>query len=426
MKEKADRLQQAFDQTLKSFSKFQNLAVKDDHLPPQIALALSRTAIDIAGYSQAARSEGRGRDVDSEFNERRESSTMASDEEEISQELDKEARLLTAPELVDQRQDSSAQASVVSVGNYTPPLMSLAYAGPTISGISSNIDLGSSRSNAQISIVAPSTDQAGAYHPANNSSISPPDNRLIAAGQSPSSRLIHTPSPKLTPQPSTPRFPYTSAQPNLTFAQRLRLSCVEQGLQNLCSTTSLYPSSQSIHIDRTSLPLLRRLNFVALQNMSQSPADKPSAPTLQLKLPEMWRGVEGGQGLVKRELSAELMSLEYGRTRMWVSKEVGVGPRGYDGEWLEPVDVQEYLEIRGMWCGKSEGWVPFSLGRSECYRQESQIHAASGAASTFVTAAVNITRLIELIITSVVCIGPGPGNRKEDIDRALRVSISDF
>jgi hypothetical protein len=213
-----------------------------------------------------------------------------------------------------------------------------------------------------------------------------------------------------------------------------------------------------------------------------------------LRLPEMYRAVEGARffdegfngetrQIVERSVSDDLARLVYGRTRTWVVTDV----RGFEGEWLEPIDVQEYLEQKGVWLGRSEGvvevcapediWSPFQNLHSQVpafaqssmmeypamesfgaptveglntrnpnwalwegfdienprtapglggYVPASEIYAAGEAASTIVSTTINITRLIETLAMSAVCIGPGPGNKKADVDQALRVAISGF
>lgn len=219
----------------------------------------------------------------------------------------------------------------------------------------------------------------------------------------------------------------------------------------------------------------------------------PAPPTV-LRLPEMYRAVEGARffdegfngetrQIVERSVSDDLARLVYGRTRTWVVTDV----RGFEGEWLEPIDVQEYLEQKGVWLGRSEGvvevcapediWSPFQNLHSQVpafaqssmadypamesfaaptveglntsnpdwalwegfdienpraapglggYVPASEIYAAGEAASTIVSTTINITRLIETLAMSAVCIGPGPGNKKADVDQALRVAISGF
>ena len=209
------------------------------------------------------------------------------------------------------------------------------------------------------------------------------------------------------------------------------------------------------------------------------------APPNVLSLPEMYRVVEGAilfdegfngetRQIVERSVSDDLARLVYGRTRTWVVTDV----RGFEGEWLEPIDVQEYLEQKGVWLGGSEGieevcapeamWSPFQNLQSQVptfaqssmtdysveglktsnpdwgiwegfgivnpravpglsgYMSASDIYAAGEAASTLISTTINITQLIETLAMSAVCIGPGPGNKKADVDQALRVAISGF
>lgn len=64
------------------------------------------------------------------------------------------------------------------------------------------------------------------------------------------------------------------------------------------------------------------------------------------KPPALFRGVEGANrgGMVARLAPPHLQRLEYGLTRTWVETDLP----GLTGEWLEAIDVEEYLSARGI------------------------------------------------------------------------------
>jgi hypothetical protein len=465
--------------------------MQGDDLPPKIALALSRTAIEIAGYSQAARSEGGGK---SSKEDRVDMAGSA-----VTNGLEQGTYTYTPTSTVLEPAASGSQA--LDFTSSTVPHFAVLAAEST--PISSNREQ-TLRGSQRLDITPTKSIVSTEIHP-----TSSPIPQFTAFNWTPTSSTstipatFHhtTPPPQQYPttiprQLSGPLFPWTSTHTNLSFAQRLRLSSVERGLQLLSSQHPDLQRALFIHLNKESLPLIRKLTEETLMRLPSITSCGPAPPTV-LRLPEMYRAVEGARifdedfngdtkQIVERSVSDDLARLAYGRTRTWVVTDV----RGFEGEWLEPIDVQEYLEQKGVWLGRSEGvvevcapediWSPFQNLHSQVpafaqssmtdypamesfaaptveglntsnpdwttraiwegfdivnpraapglggYVPASEIYAAGEAASTLVSTTINITRLIETLAMSAVCIGPGPGNKKSDVDQALRVAISGF
>lgn len=444
VKERADRLERALEQTMKSFTKFQDIAMMADGLPPKVVLALSKAAIEIASHSQEVRLDGGKKDIDH-------ANAVAS----------------PAENLLEEREVSQLR------GNSEEPSSPL-----NEQGASSNHDFSDSGSapGSDISILPRS-----AVHTRYTTSLM---NRFDT---------------NICPQPSSPLFPWTSSLHNITLAQRLRFSCIERGLQLLslpsATVATLHPSL-SLHLfsyPQISIPHLRTLAESTLLglSLSQTHYGPPPVKLTPTNL-KMFRSVEGNSvNVMERPNSMDVQRLVFGKTRTRVK----TGLSGYEGDWLEPEDVEEYLEDKGLFFGTKEGTIEMvvpqetlremkvelsgplpavesswtsdftpqypaqtllqsstpavvddiSVAAQDVFNAESwnnfdasnaasippqlntnQFWVASEATSAFITTTLNVHNLIETLALSAVCIGPGPGNRRGDIDNALKMSIAGF
>lgn len=85
-------------------------------------------------------------------------------------------------------------------------------------------------------------------------------------------------------------------------------------------------------------------------------AKGPIPPSIAIILPEMYRSVEG-QGDIKITRTHE-ERIVFGRTRTLIDSSLP----GFEGEFLEPQDIQEYLELIGVIAGganHSDVWIPY-------------------------------------------------------------------
>jgi hypothetical protein len=122
---------------------------------------------------------------------------------------------------------------------------------------------------------------------------------------------------------------------------------------------------------------------------------------------------------MKRTPSTDVESLAFARTRTIVETALP----GFEGEWLEPMDVQEYLEHKGIQVGSAELTTVLPLTIPETDLQPSSIDIFDSQLSVH---AMNLQSLIEYLALSAICIGPGPGMRRDDVDRAIKHCIVGF
>jgi hypothetical protein len=153
--------------------------------------------------------------------------------------------------------------------------------------------------------------------------------------------------------------------------------------------------------------------------------------------------VEGEREVIERKWGREVETLVFGKTRTRVETAMP----GFDGDWLEASDVQEYLEDKGVLIAgadaRSEIWFPTPESRVVEPSESDAIDAVSGEAqstgpispSQSPTAKERKGRhnrpldpqvLIEYLALAACCIGPAPAVRKADVDRALMHAIAGF
>jgi hypothetical protein len=159
--------------------------------------------------------------------------------------------------------------------------------------------------------------------------------------------------PIMYQQPSTAMLPWTHSHESLTFNQRLRLACIERGLQLLSfpdlSFSQIHPAL-SMHLKWMPIPQLRTLTEASLRSFPALKMYGPN-PHPALPSPDLFRVVDGRgstreavQGWqVERKHGRDAECLVFGRTRTRVKTAMP----GFEGEWLEARDVQEYPEDKG-------------------------------------------------------------------------------
>ena len=141
------------------------------------------------------------------------------------------------------------------------------------------------------------------------------------------------------------------------------------------------------------------MRYLAERNLFQKVITDPYGPqsTTALEHPSVFRIVEGNSGvLVGRPYQREVESLAFGCTRTVVDTWLP----GLEGEWLEPIDVKEYLE-----------------SQSVTTQNGGEIMGGAGDATH------DLYRVIEYLALRAVCIGLGPAVRQADVDRALNICL---
>lgn len=139
---------------------------------------------------------------------------------------------------------------------------------------------------------------------------------------------------------------------------------------------------------------------------------KPKPSTIAIVIPDMYRSVEGHHNIMVPRVNGE--RLVFGRTRTLVHSELP----GFEGEYLEAQDIQEYLELIGVLNG--------SVNHEDVWIAASTLEVLGiefDKRDSLVRASINLQKLITQLAVSAVCVGPGPGVRRADIDQALINSI---
>jgi len=157
---------------------------------------------------------------------------------------------------------------------------------------------------------------------------------------------------------------------------------------------------------------LQTLTEHSLEGRSIPVVSKPKPSTLAVVVPDMYRSIEGHHDVRIPRVNGE--RLVFGRTRTLVHSELP----GFEGEFLEAQDLQEYLELMGILNGGSSHkdiWVPASTLEALVIKFD--------RGQSFVRTFLNLPKLITQLAGSAICVGTGAGVRKVDIDRALIDSI---
>jgi len=394
VKEKADRAERALGKITKSFARFQNEVAKEKQLPPRVAMALSRTALEIMNLSNDARNTdaieegGRnsGRDID-----------------------------VSIKDAYSER-SSNPDVQVNSEGNEEMELDCVDTQLPAWSTRSSN-------NPRRISEV-----EHGCTASASRSVSTWRQARLHSIDSIP-------------PQPKrAPLFPYTHST-NLPFALRLRLGALEKAVQLLSSPNlsvgQIHPTL-SLHLKWMAVEPLRTLNQNALFRFPHLELYGPN-PHPKLPSPDLYRAVEGEGILVERKWGREVETLVFGKTRTRVETAMP----GFDGDWLEASDVQEYLEDKGVLLTGArvekelrsaipEGRIVPPVEADDHMPGDAQsagsrtANHSPGANEGIKYKPLDLQVLVEYLALAACCIGPAPAVRKADVDRALVLAVAGF
>ncbi|KAH7187494.1 hypothetical protein BKA60DRAFT_602318 [Fusarium oxysporum] len=130
------------------------------------------------------------------------------------------------------------------------------------------------------------------------------------------------------------------------LSQRIIRACLERVITILSSSSR----HESQFLDLT-LPLNilgekllvdETLKILSLFHLA---ADYKYLPESAVHLPYMYRVVEGGKGIIRRLPSPSVQRIVRGKTRTRLVTEFSP----LQGEWLDAIDVEEYLEDRGIY-----------------------------------------------------------------------------
>ncbi|KAF5573184.1 hypothetical protein FPANT_12540 [Fusarium pseudoanthophilum] len=292
----------------------------------------------------------------------------------------------------------------------------------------------------------------------------------------------------LTPQQSATVAPgaiaislRTSTSKQIPVPARLERACFERVVSILSNSTvdrSQFPALVlPLQLLGVELLMVNSLRGLSLFNASVGDFKYPQHSASQL--PNMYRVVEGETKAVLRMPSPFLQRIVRGKTRTILDTNLA----HLQGEWLEAMDVEEYLEERGIFmCNtvtSSTGTtgdamyqpsvtssaqsipmahrvpVPSSAGfpghepadylvfglpgpRQWLRSGSSQIHSSAIAGdlqsdsnqkttegierASEIT--VDLDKLVHLLAENAMCLGPVPGIRKADVDASIRGSIT--
>ena len=131
------------------------------------------------------------------------------------------------------------------------------------------------------------------------------------------------------------------------FTSLLLQLCSEQGMQLLTSPDTTFEDlhpALSIHLTRVPIDQLREQCLRARANNFEHMHQDPEQGAI-FGSPDMYRSIEGSDRfMVPRSGKLEPQQLVHGRTRT----RLGTDLQDFQGEWLEPIDVQEFLEDFGI------------------------------------------------------------------------------
>ncbi|KAH7393578.1 hypothetical protein BKA64DRAFT_91672 [Cadophora sp. MPI-SDFR-AT-0126] len=131
------------------------------------------------------------------------------------------------------------------------------------------------------------------------------------------------------------------------FTSLLLRLCSEQGLQLLTSPDTTFDDlhpALSIHLTWVTIDQLREQCLRARASNFEHMHEDPEQGII-FGCPRLYRSIEGSDGIVvPRAGKLEPQQLVHGRTRT----KLETGLRDFQGEWLEPIDVLEFLEDMGI------------------------------------------------------------------------------
>ncbi|KAK7419740.1 hypothetical protein QQX98_003112 [Neonectria punicea] len=245
-----------------------------------------------------------------------------------------------------------------------------------------------------------------------------------------------------------------------TLSERIFRACLERVVPILSSAR---PENRSpaltLPLDLLGEEILRLRSLQTLSLLHLAVADFQYLPPSVTRLPQMYRVTEGGSNAMRRLPAPLVQQIVPGKTRtrlMTVSKPL-------QGEWLEAVDVEEYLQERGIhlrigetvtviedgtgsavsWPGHEPGdYSLFGLPMPQRGASPGNSSAAIGNGLVQVKASntpwtvfshhrlppasqitIDLDRLVQLLAANAVCLGPVPGIRQAAVDASIRESV---
>ncbi|KXG46842.1 uncharacterized protein PGRI_035880 [Penicillium griseofulvum] len=131
-----------------------------------------------------------------------------------------------------------------------------------------------------------------------------------------------------------------------TISERMVRACVERVVSILAggSYDRISPPTLSIPLQLLGMEGLRT-NALRLSRINLAVADFQYPPHSIARLPQMYRVVEGESNFVPRLPAPSVQQIIRGKTRTILTTNI----TSLQGEWLEAMDVEEYLEERGIY-----------------------------------------------------------------------------
>lgn len=262
------------------------------------------------------------------------------------------------------------------------------------------------------------------------------------------------------------------AHGNLPVSSMLMRACTEIVVSILSDGKALliHPQAMALPLQHLGKELLMYSSLQRLSLFHLPVFDAQYPPHASVGLPRMYRVIEGGSIAVPRIPSPSLQQIVRGTTRTILD----TTSAELQGEWLEAVDVEEYLEERGIslhshGSGDAAPSQPDSMGPGASSppqpgphepgvysvfglpgpggrfgpsrsRGQSELRsttrsgevlsglqpAASGPTDGIKAKAprvmVDLDKLVGLLAANAVCLGPGPGIRRDAVDMSIRES----
>ncbi|CEJ94653.1 hypothetical protein VHEMI10171 [[Torrubiella] hemipterigena] len=245
------------------------------------------------------------------------------------------------------------------------------------------------------------------------------------------------------------------ASPSRLLAERLIRRGVERTVDALgsndvdSSCLAHNKMLENINVQPNEVILAQTLSHVAESDSPSSSLlnDTQFTSAVERLLPKLYRQVENNADSnqrIDRLPGSKLQCLEFGKTRT-VAEVDQLDLPEFAGEWLEAIDVEEYLAERGIiirsddpdcsqlhlqlgdtpTSGLSPSGVAWSLNDSEntemdYYSPAGSAVSPSGDANKII---VNVDVLIECLAAKSMCLGLCPAIRRDDVDNAIRESI---
>lgn len=130
------------------------------------------------------------------------------------------------------------------------------------------------------------------------------------------------------------------------LSERILRACLERVITILSSSSRhasrLLDLTLPLNILGKELPVDEALKILSLFHLA---ADYQYLPESAVHLPSMYRVVEGGKNVIRRLPSPSVQRIMRGKTRTLLATDFPP----LQGEWLEAMDIEEYLEDRGIY-----------------------------------------------------------------------------